>query len=211
LKGISSGNSVTIAAHGNTALFIDGNVSASSGISFVLDPTAQFDVVVGGTISASSGLVVGSPNYPALSRTYIGGTQTEDLSASGQIGGNVWAGYALVNLSSDYEQYGALFAGDFNASGRAVIHYDLATVSGGLCPPPPMMGGDAGGSSGGGSSSGSGSGSSSGGPPPTCGTCKDCGNQACISGTCGQCTSNTQCCPPLVCVTPGGVCEPLAL
>jgi hypothetical protein len=191
LSGINSGNSVTVAAHGNTALFIDGNVSASSSIAFVLDPTAQFDVVIGGTIQASSGLVIGSPAYPALSRTYIGSMTTLDLSASGTIAGNVYAAYSPVSLSSDYVQYGALVAGDFNASGSAAIHYDRATVGGSLCPPPPPSGPD-GGASG-----------SDGGPggTTTCGTCKDCGNQACINGVCGQaCTSSSDCCAPLICV-----------
>jgi hypothetical protein len=208
LTSISSGNSVTISAHGNTALFIDGNVSSSSSISFVLDPTAQFDLVLGGTLQASSGLVIGSPNYPALMRTYIASMSTLDLSAAGTIGGNVYAAYGPVSLSSDYVQYGALFAGDFNASGSARIHYDRATVGGQLCPPPPPPASDGGGSSG--SSSGStGSSSGSGGPPPSCGTCKDCGNQACINGSCGQCSASAQCCPPLMCVS--GFCEILAL
>jgi hypothetical protein len=37
-----------------------------------------------------------------------------------------------------------------------------------------------------------------------CGSCKDCDNQACINGTCGACTNDGQCCPPLQCVM--GVC-----
>jgi hypothetical protein len=190
LSGINSGNSVTVSAHGNTALFIDGDVSASSSISFVNDPTAQFDILIGGTISASSGLVVGSPAYPALTRTYIASMTTLDLSASGTIAGNVYAAYGPVSLSSDYVQYGALVAGDFNASGSATIHYDRATVGGSLCPPPPpATTGDGGGSSGDGGST-------------TCGSCKDCGNQACVNGTCGQsCTSSDQCCAPLVCAS----------
>ena len=207
LTGISSGNSVTVSAHGNTALFIDGNASSDSGLSFVLDPTAQFDVVIGGTIQASSGLVIGSPNYPALSRTYIGSTATLDLSASGQIGGNVYAAYGPVSLSSDYVQYGSLFAGNFDATGSAFIHYDRATVGGKLCPPPTTTttGDGGGGGSGGSSGAGSSGGSSSGGGGGGCGSCKDCNNQACINGSCAMCTSSAQCCPPLTCV--GGTCE----
>jgi hypothetical protein len=68
----------------------------------VLDPTAQFDLVIGGTLMPSSGLVIGSPNYPALLRTYIGGTATLDLSAAGTIAGNLYAAYGPVSLSSDY-------------------------------------------------------------------------------------------------------------
>lgn len=182
LTGINSSTPVTIAAHGNTALFIDGDVSTSSSLAFVLDPTAQFDVVVAGHISTSASLVVGSPNYPALSRTYFGGASGLSFSSSWRIGGNVYAAYGPVSFASGYTMYGALFAGDFSASGDSAIHYDRAVVGGGLCTPP---GGapDGGGTGGGG----------------TCGTCKDCANQACVSGKCGSCTSSDQCCPPFTC------------
>jgi hypothetical protein len=195
LSGISSGNTVTVAAHGNTALFIDGNVSSDSGISFVTDPTAQFDILIGGTLSASSGLVIGSPAYPALTRTYIGSASTLDLSASGTVAGNVYAAYAPVSLSSDYTQYGSLFAGNFDATGSATIHYDRATVGGSLCPPPPPAGPDGGSAGDGGPGGGT-----------TCGSCKDCGNQACINGVCGnQCVTSSDCCAPLICVN--GTCQ----
>lgn len=41
-------------------------------------------------------------------------------------------------------------------------------------------------------------------PPKGCNTCLDCGGQACKGGNCGDCTSSSDCCAPLVCM--GGSC-----
>jgi hypothetical protein len=184
IKGVAT--NVTIAAHGNTALFIDGNVSSNGSVAFVLDPTAQFDIVINGSLSSQSSLVVGSPNYPALCRMYVGSTTGASFGAGWQIGGNMWVGYGPVTFTAAFTMYGALFADGFTAQDSAAIHFDRAVVTGGLCPP-------------GGSSSSS---SSSGGTG--CNSCKDCGNQACNNGVCGPCTSSSQCCAPLICL--GGTC-----
>ena len=59
----------------------------------------------------------------------------------------------------------------FDASGEALIHYDNGAVqNGNECP-----------------------------QPTTCDTCSDCNNQACVGNTCGSCTMDSQCCPPLHC------------
>jgi hypothetical protein len=195
LTGISTSHAVTIAAHGNTALFIDGDVSPSAPLSFVLDPTAQFDVVVKGTISSSAPMIIGSPNYPALSRTYLGSPNGATFSSSWQVGGEVYAGYGPINFSAPLTMYGAIFASAFSASNDAKIHFDRAVVTGGMCPPPPTTSSS--------SSSSGGSTTSSGGSG--CSSCKDCGNQACNSGMCGACGSSSDCCAPLTCVN--GTCQ----
>ncbi len=45
--------------------------------------------------------------------------------------------------------------------------------------------------------------------PTTCATCSDCNNQACLGGTCGDCTRDADCCPPLTCYL--GRCVPQIL
>ncbi|HKA88318.1 MAG TPA: hypothetical protein VKE22_11675 [Haliangiales bacterium] len=178
LDAISISNPLTIVAHGNTALYIGGNVSASSAITFTLDPTAQFDVFIGGTMIASSGLTLGSPAYPASMRTYAGGAQPLDISSGAAIAGNFYDAAALLRWSAEVAAYGAVFAGDFNASADVTIHYDReVTEVGRICPPTPTM----------------------------CTSCTDCNNQACINGTCGMCTDSSQCCPPLQCIN--GTCQ----
>ncbi len=174
------GSSVTIAAHGRTAVFVNGDVTGEL-VSFVLDPDGQLDVFVAGTINGQSGLTVGSPNYPALSRTYLGSTSPFILTGNPQIGGNLYAAHGVVQDDTNNTIYGALYAGDFVSGSNVAIHYDRAVLQqGSTCSPPSTS---------------------------TCGSCKDCGNQACIKGTCGACTSSGDCCPPLICQQ--GSCVPL--
>src|SRR5579872_6032105 len=73
LSGIQSSGPLTIAAHGQTALYIDGNVQASGPLSFQLDPTAALDLFVAGTVSASAKLTLGVDGESgALPRVHLG-------------------------------------------------------------------------------------------------------------------------------------------
>lgn len=182
LTGFSLPGSSAIVVHGKTAIFIDGDIDTSGFLEITLDTTmaSELDVFVSGTITSSSQFKFGSPNTPALARLYIGGTSTFAMSSQMVIAGEVWVGNAPVDWTSQTDMFGAIFAGDFTATAKLNLHHDQAIDQvGSPCNPP-----DAG----------------------TCGSCKDCGNQACINGTCGACTSSAQCCPPLVCQ--GGTCVP---
>jgi hypothetical protein len=187
LDSISSSNEVTVVAHGRTALFI-GDVNTSGDLTITLDPIAELDVFIKGGLSTSSLLVIGNPNYPALSRTYVGATSGISLSSDVQLSGNLYAGYGLVSPSSELEVFGSVFAGDVSALAAVKIHYDREVLSVGQdCPP----------------GSGSAGGGPDGGPPPPpggCNSCRDCGNQACVNGQCGACTTSAECCAPLLCV-----------
>ncbi|MDP9002921.1 MAG: hypothetical protein M3O46_22755, partial [Myxococcota bacterium] len=179
LTGINQpGTSVTVFAHGRTSLFIRGDVVGAT-VSFVLDPTATFDTFITGTVKASGQLIVGSPNYPALSRTYVGGTAPVDLSGeAGRTAGNLYVGKTPLNVSSHFVLYGGLIAASLANQENIEIHYDRAVLDLPKCGP----------------------------PPPMCQGCKDCGNDPCINGMCSPtCTSSTQCCAPLICA--GGKCQ----
>jgi hypothetical protein len=188
LSSIRSSVAVTIWAHGQTALYIGGDVQTSDDIAFGVDPTGALDVFIEGKLDTSARLHVGSPNYPALSRIYIGSTTGVTFSSTANIGGNIYAAYGPVTWSAGTDAYGSVFAGDFSASAATRIHYDTAILNqGSNCPPPDGGPGDAG--------------------VPGCGSCHDCLNQACINGQCGACGSSTDCCPPLVCSN--GSCVPV--
>ena len=205
LSSIASSNHVTIVAHGRTALYIGGDVNPN-GVTFAVDPGGELNVFVSGSFYTSGTVRIGSPAYPAAMRVYVAGTAGLQVSDSVSIAGNLYVPNGSVQYSSDAAQYGAVYAGNFSTSKNFALHYDVGVVTSAVaCAPPPGSGG----SSSGGASSGGSSGGSSGTPggPQTCGSCKDCGNQACINGVCGNaCTSNGQCCPPLVCVS--GSCLP---
>jgi len=182
LTGFSLNGSSAIVVHGKTAIFIDGNVDTSGFLEFGIDTTmaSELDVFISGTLTSSSQFKFGSPNAPALARLYIGGTQPFTMSSGIVVAGEIWVGNAPVDWTAQTDMFGAIFAGDFTSTAKLNLHHDQGVDNvGSPCGPP-----DGGG----------------------CGSCKDCGNQACINGTCGQCTSSAQCCPPLVCQN--GTCVP---
>ena len=159
LSGIMTSNPLTIFAHGHTAIYIAGDVVAGSPLAFQLDPTATLDIFVSGTITTSQLLTVGSPNYPALCRLYVGGTAKLSFSQNANIGCNIYAAdSALVDWSATSAIYGSIFAGSFKASHNTFIHYDLGVLSAGSeCPPGPGNGSPGGSSGVSGDSGGSGS------------------------------------------------------
>jgi len=171
LDAITGSRAVTIVAHGHVALYIGGGVQVSAPVRFAVDPIGTLDVFIAGDFGGSNDLAVGSPNYPALSRFYIGSVNGFQISQNALLGAFFYAPYGLVHSSSTLEVFGGIFAGDYQSSSSTTIHYDRAVLEQG-CEP----------------------------PPDGCDSCEDCGNQACVGGQCGACTDSSQCCAPLVCV-----------
>lgn len=177
----------TIHVHGRTAIFVEGDVQSSSSLAFTLEPDAELDLFVAGTLKVSDTFVFGSPNYPALSRAYIGGADKIALSDDVRLAGQLYAASSeQLVWSAKNDIYGAVLAGSFRSSDVTQIHYDRGVLKAGIdCP--------GGGEGGGGSSE--------------CGSCEDCHNQACKNGHCGECESDGDCCAPLKCRA--GSCVPL--
>jgi hypothetical protein len=207
LNRIVATQGITIVAHGNTALFVGGSIDISGSLVLDLDPTSRFDLFVAGDIYGNGTLDIGSPAYPANMRVYVGGTCKSGgsscssngeccsatcssgtctagsilapdppwsiyMKASANIAADLYAPNGEIYASASFNMYGAIFAGYYHGKASTTIHYDTASVKQGTgCPP----------------------------PPPGCSSCLDCGNQACVGGSCGACTSTAQCCPPLVC------------
>ena len=195
ITGFSGGG--TIVAHGSTVLFVDGSISASGDLTItVADSSSALDVFVTGTITATSTFNLGSPQFPALTRLYIGGTQPLDIQSTLKIGAEIWAGNAVVNWESETDVWGAIFAGDLHVLSSLRLHHDQGiTVAGENCEPPGPEGPGTGGMGGGAGTGGGTAGT----PGGMCTSCKDCGNQACNNGTCGSCATNADCCSPLMC------------
>ena len=211
LRDIDSSHPITIVAHGRVALYIDGSIGVSAPLSFSLDPTAELDVFVAGTIGTSERLKLGSPAYPALARFYLGSDQGIGLSQNLDVGAFLYAAHGPVHSSADIEVFGGLIAGRLSASQTLRVHYDGAVLEAGdSCGPsaPPVVPSDGGpapadggtpadGGSAGRPDAGGGGG---GGDPGMCQSCRDCGNQACVDGVCGACSSDADCCAPLLCL-----------
>jgi hypothetical protein len=210
------GKDTTIVVHGRTAIFVAGAMRVSQKLILDLDPTSTLDIFVGGAVNVSNVVELGSPAFPRRSRLWIGAagclgtgactndtqccagictngacasggggnlSQAMSLSNGGFFNGLIWAGYGTFTHSNPLEMYGSIYSGHFDASGDTLVHYDIgATKIGEECPPPPTN--------------------------ASCESCRDCGNQPCINNRCGSaCTSDGQCCAPLHCDVPTGVCK----
>ncbi len=207
-NSIQAGKSITIVVNGRTAIVVGGAIRISQEVIFDVQPNASLDIFAGGVLTVSNETTLGSPAYPRLTRLYLGDdsckgggatlttgedftdccsgvvsgglcvagggnvSQAISLSQGGHFNGLLWAGYGTFTHSNPLEMYGSIFTDHFDASGETKIHYDNGAVKlGDECPQPTGV----------------------------CESCRDCNNQACNGGTCGSCTADAQCCPPLVC------------
>jgi hypothetical protein len=174
------GHVIQINAHGNTALFINGNISDNKPVNFYVDPRGHLDVFVKGTMLGANNQRLGNMNVPANLRMYF----ASSAATAVQVGGPDIMGVGIYTPNGGFSQansltyYGSLFTKDYLGGGSLNMHYDKAFADEALTCTPPTGNG--------------------------CSTCLDCANQACVGGTCGNCTNDGQCCAPLRCVTSGG-------
>jgi hypothetical protein len=102
----------TIVAHGRTAIYVQGNIGAGGDLKFTVDPTAELDIFVTGTVTSESALTIGNANYPALTRVYMGTAGTFTVQSGATYGANIWAANAHVLWESSTDYFGTLIAGD---------------------------------------------------------------------------------------------------
>ncbi len=128
LSQISASLPLTIAVHGHTALYVDGNLQAAQALSFLVDPTATLDLFVAGTFVASQTLTLGSTANPAHCRAFVAGAKFT-VSEALTFGCNLYAPSALVTLANSSTLYGSLLANAVHASGNAAVHYDTSVLN----------------------------------------------------------------------------------
>lgn len=173
LSSIDTNAPLVIYASGRVALFIDGDILTTSPLTFAVGPSGSLDVFVADRITTSAKMTVGSANYPALTRVYLGGVGTTlTITNDVDLGGFLYLARGKLEASNPLEVFGGIIAGDLRNTGATTIHYDRQVLETGIvCP-------DA----------------------TSCDSCNDCGNQACVNGACGACTTSGDCCSPLSCV-----------
>lgn len=122
LRGSDMETDLTIVVNGRTAVYIDGTFTSSGDLRILPAPGAELDLFIDGQITAEGTLTLGSPNYPAATRIYIG----DQISLQGDVRLN---GYLLgedhISMEGDLEVFGGLFAGNLmSGEGDTWIHYD---------------------------------------------------------------------------------------
>lgn len=181
--------STLIHVEGRVALFVDGSIGEVGKLEFQLAQGAEIDIFVRNNLTLTGFMAFGSKDRPAASRIYVGGKGDVTLVGAAEFVGNLYAPQSLVTAIGYVDVYGSIFARDFQIPGFANFVYDSAI----------QHAGDSCGSSV---------------PPPPAGSCKQCGTcaggTACVGGSCGTCTSDSDCCSPLTCQE-GGCVEAVAV
>jgi hypothetical protein len=182
LQGISGAGPIALRISGRVVLAVDGDVELPPGFSIDLGPEAQLDWFITGNLRIDPVASIGSIERAAAIRTYLLGTNEIALSGAPTVAMNLYAPHADVTVDLAGNVYGGIFAANVGASGLLFVHYDRAVLRADeACTDE---------------------------TPRSCASCDACGpSAACIGGTCGTCTTDTDCCFPLVCAS--NRCEPL--
>jgi hypothetical protein len=153
---------------------VGADFTAWDGLTFKLAPGGELDVFVGGNFTLGSATTWGDPARAASLRYYVAGTSVS-MSNAGMFAGNLYAPLATV-AAQNIEVFGSLVAGGLRSTDAVTIHFDRAVLDAGVgCSVDPT--------------------------PRVCATCSDCqGTDGCVSGRCGGCQSDSDCCDPLVCL-----------
>jgi hypothetical protein len=165
---------------GKSAVFVDGSINLKGSLVFDVTPGAEVDVFVKNDL-ATQGIALASKDRPSAGRLWVGGSQTIVLGNPWV--GNLYAPHALVTAKIGLDVWGSVFAGDFSGELAATVKFDRSIAdSGAICAA----------------------------PPPAAGECRQCGvcfgGNACVSGSCGACAADSDCCSLSICAN--GSCVP---
>jgi len=141
LPGIRTGPQALLEfrIHGRTGIFVAGDVYLGNSLKVTLDPGAELDLVVAGSV-ISNGRLLGAPSSPARMRLWIGST-TVSLPDQVQLGAVVYAPGAVLSVGVDAILSGSLFVQDLTApvNGNTRLVYDpAAATAGASCGISPM-------------------------------------------------------------------------
>ncbi len=174
------GDTVDLHVNGRVALFVAGDVDVTQDLRIQLASGAELDLFVTGSVSIMGAFEVGDANSPSRTRVYIGGATLALSAIASPLAANIYAPNAVLELASNLEMWGSIFAGHMQLSGDFAIHYDTSVLQ---------------------VAEASGCAQAAG----PCKTCNDCAGAtpACKAGACTPCTTTADCCAPLGCDSSG--------
>jgi hypothetical protein len=174
------GDTVALQVDGRVALFVAGDIAVTQDLSIELAPGAELDLFVAGSVSIMGGFEIGNADSPSRTRMYVGGATLALSANASPLAANIYAPNAVLELASDLEMWGSIFADHVQLSGDFAIHYDTSVLQ---------------------VAAASGCARAAG----PCQSCNDCSGAtpACKTGTCAPCTTTADCCAPLGCDSSG--------
>jgi hypothetical protein len=114
---------VVLEVAGPSALFVDGDVDLG-GLEARLEPGAQLDLLIRGSLSLRGPFHLGSPAAPSHLRLYVGQDLTWDVIEGSTWAGQLYAPRAALALSLPLEASGAFFVDSLAVSGGLRLRYD---------------------------------------------------------------------------------------
>jgi hypothetical protein len=125
--------------HGHVGVFVEGDLHLTGSLTVTLDPDAELDLVVAGSLF-TTGRLFGAPGAAARARLWLGGSALS-LGDQTQFGATVYAPQAVFTAGPRLDYAGALFI-DKILVDDVRVSYDPSLVflgqSCGRPPPPPV-------------------------------------------------------------------------
>jgi hypothetical protein len=174
LRGISGRAAISLRVSGRVSLVVDGDVLIPPGFTLVLEPEAQLDWFISGSLPLSPDTRIGDKERASAVRVYVLGKNEIVLPGTELVTMNVYAPQASVTVEALGNAYGAVFADAIASRGLLFMHYDRAVLRADeAC---------------------------SFSPPAICTSCDEChAASTCLSGACAACVNDADCCFPLAC------------
>ncbi len=132
LTAVKSSAALSIGVHGNTVLYVGGSIQASAPLEITIDPTAQLNLFVAGSIVVSAATELGSAEVPAQATFYVGGSAGVTASGTLEIAGTLYLPNGPFKSSSTTSLRGSLLANGLTGSGPITAHYDLGELGAGI-------------------------------------------------------------------------------
>ena len=208
LDELSGVGDVKLIVNGRTALYVGGDVATVGRFDIELGPEGELDLFISGNLAQVGFGTFGDVQRPSAVRVYVGGAGDIIFRGYQPFGANLYAPRSRMHSDGFIDARGSLFLRTLDTNSYLKIDYDRDVLDQGdddacLPPKPPKPPTPPTPDAGVPDASD---------PPPQCNSSCDekCGQQACKNGMCTGCSTDADCCSPLVCY-PDGRCGALLL
>lgn len=127
LDGVTGGASITLRATGKTALYIGGGVNVSGPLAIELDPGAELDIFVAGSVSLSASARIGDPRRPGALRLWVAGG-TLNVPSDAQLASLLYAPTSDLVFGTPTDVFGAVLVLHVLNHASLSVHYDRAVA-----------------------------------------------------------------------------------
>lgn len=131
LNGINSLSPINLAIHGRAVLAIGGDILLSFGMTIIMDPGAELDLLVFGGITSYGMVPVGAYQAASL-RIWMAGSSPLTFYGHPTIGGLFEAPLAPVSAPGGMEVDGSIVAASITLGDEVKVHYDPLTATSGV-------------------------------------------------------------------------------